>query len=202
MSQTPAPSKMPLKLIGLIILAAVIAIGGYFAYTTLVSPSSTSKSTSSTTGLTSPSPVTETAVTADETRKTDLTNLQIALKNYYAGTGSYPVSQSLILLGEEDNVLTNELVTAQKLIDKIPLDPEYPTRKYGYVSDGKTFTLSTALDDSTDPGVVVEGGLNLYKVTPETVITGSTSSESSTEVTDSTASPTGDESVASEGLNL
>ncbi|MDH4358649.1 MAG: hypothetical protein OEV37_01710 [Candidatus Berkelbacteria bacterium] len=197
MSSQPQGGKGPLKLIILIVVVVAIAIGGYFAYTTFFSTSSQQPTEESLT--TAPSPVA--IQTGDEVRKSDLANLQEALKNYYAGSGSYPLAEKLILLGSEDNALTTALVPTY--IEKIPLDPDYPSKQYGYISDGKTFTLSAIMDSSDDPAVVSEGGLYLYKVTPTTLVS------TQGEATAVSSSPTSGElefetesELESEGLNL
>ena len=181
------PSRSPLKAIVLIVVIVILVVLGYVAYTRFLVPSSTSSTTSTGSPTEEESVVAATsavAATSDETRKTDLTSLQTALKNYYAGTGSYPVSNTLALLDGSTDVLSKSLVS--QYIDAVPTDPNYPTAKYGYLSDGKTFTLSAVLDSASDPGVVVENGLNLYKVTQDT-LTSTTTSDTTDTTTDSTS---------------
>lgn len=192
---TPSGSKGSFKLLILILVVVVVAIGAYYAYTTFISPPTKSSSTSD--AVTSPEATDLSVKTPDETRKADLANLQSALKNYYAAMGKYPVSDKITFLGEESNVLQTELVVGN-YVSQIPLDPAYPDKKYGYISNGTTFTLSAVLDDSTDLEVVVENGLNLYKVNQDTLTSGSTTGTSATAEPSSTESS----AISSEGLNL
>jgi len=189
--QTQPQGKGSLRLIILVLVVVAIAVGGYFAYTTFFS--TPSKESTEGTSLTTPSPVA--VKTNDEIRKSDLASLQSALKNYFAGSGSYPVADKLILLGSENNALSTGLVP--NYLDKIPLDPDYPSKQYGYISDGKTFTLSAIMDAADDPSVVTEGGLYLYKVTPTTLV-----SDVEEVITSPTPVSSEEESIQSEGLNL
>ncbi len=151
------------KLIILVIVALIIIIGGYLAYTKLLNPTTPTSTTSESTLTASVTPVN---ISNDQVRKQDLKTIQQALLNLYAAENKYPVSNETIFLSGTTNVvakaLTNNLAT-------IPVDPD-PQKNYGYKSDGKTFTLTAVLDDTSDPDGVLENGLYLMKVTPTTVI--------------------------------
>jgi hypothetical protein len=177
------PAASPTKLIILIVVAAILVIGGYLAYTMLFS---TKKSTDNSSGTTATATSTASAFADDESRKLDLIDIQQALLNYYAGTGQYPIASTMIYLNTAGNVVEKALVPAY--FAALPTDPASPTKNYAYKSDGKTFSLTSVLDNAADPDGVPEAGLTLYKVTQATVsdTDGSVSTVSSTATVEST----------------
>lgn len=158
------PSASPTKLIILIVVAAILVVGGYFAYTLLFANKGTESTSKTSTSATVTSTVSQSS--NDEIRKADLVDIQQALLNYYAGTGQYPVAASLVYLNATGNVVEKALVPAY--LNALPADPSTPTKNYAYKSDGKTFTLTAVLDNTSDSDGVKEGDLTLYKVTQAT----------------------------------
>jgi len=198
----PAASKSnSLRLVILVLIALVVAIGGYILFTKFFGKFSSKNQTSTTSVFTPSAEDTTTAkVSLDDQRKSDLHAIQEALINYFAAQTKYPVSEKLVLLNTPGNILEKELVPTY--INKLPVDP-VSTKSYGYKSDGKTFTLTAVLDNANDPDVTLEGGLPLFKVTPSTVFedtksvtstTGVSSSSDAEDAKESTTSTTNDES--------
>lgn len=143
----------------------------------------------------------------DATRKTDLINLKTALMKYFNAKQSYPVSISLSKTSDSDTPLK---VLVPDYISSLPLDPLSPNSFYGYKSvDGKSFELTAALEDTTDPSGFNDGDLVLYKVTdisPETPITSNPAASETGSITPSasqepTANPTIDSQSSSSSSN-
>jgi len=187
MQKAPAKgSKNGLKLLGLIIVAVILVIGGYLGYRALFAPATPTATTKpSTVSATTTATV---AQTLDDTRKSDLQTIAAALKDYKTSSGKYPVAATLVLLTDTSNPLTAALVPTY--LTTMPSDPNV-SKSYGYKSDGTTFTLSAVLDSTKDPDGVLEGGKYLYKVTESTVTSSAsaTSSPTATVTSGSTASP-------------
>lgn len=161
----------------LIILLLILGGGGYYAYNYMFggSPSSQESEAVNTTETTE----SNLAQTNDEIRKEDLATIQIALQNYFSATGNYPISNGRESLSTSDNILEKELVGAG-YIDALPYDPE-STKYYAYKSDdGTSFSLTALLDDATDADAVISGGLALYEITQDSVVTTSPNSYTNT----------------------
>lgn len=120
----------------------------------------------------------------DATRKTDLVKIKDALKSYYQANQSYPVSEVVDKTNDPKSVLT---VLIPTYLPALPTDP-ISTQYYGYTSDGKTFTLTAVLDDTTDPTGVKAGNYYLYKVTDTSTEapTATTTTETETETIEET----------------
>lgn len=106
----------------------------------------------------SPSPTPDAkalAVARDKQRLEELIpKLQVALTNYKKKYGKFPISASY------DGSWTNEVNTplkvlvSEKFIDALPQDPQ-PERRFGYKSvDGKTYTITVTLEDTSRAGGV------------------------------------------------
>jgi hypothetical protein len=168
----PAGKSNSLKLVILILVALVVVIGGYILFTRFFGKSTTSTLTTATPVSTVSSEATATTkATLDNQRKSDLHTIQEALINYFAAQSKYPVSEKLVMLNTSGNILEKELIPTY--LNKLPADP-VATKSYGYKSDGKTFTLTAVLDNTSDPDVTLEGGLPLFEVTPSTVFESAT----------------------------
>jgi len=190
MQKAPAKdSKNALKLVGLIILAVILVIGGYVGYRALFAPATPTTTTKPTTVSSTP---TATSQSLDDTRKSDLQSIAEALKSYKAASGKYPVSETLVLLTDTSNPLTKELVPTY--LTTMPSDPNV-SKSYGYKSDGTTFVLSTVLDSTKDPDGVLEGGKYLYKVTESTVTSSASLSPTATVTSGAASSPAGESNL-------
>ncbi len=99
----------------------------------------------------------------DAARKNDLVNLKTALKKYYNDKQSYPISTAMSKTSDPGTPLK---VLVPTYLPSLPLDPLSPNSFYGYKSiDGKSFSLTAALEDQTDQSCVVTGSFCLYTVT-------------------------------------
>lgn len=164
--QKQGSNKKMLVLAGIVIL---VIVGAYF-----FSFNSNSQETESlTTNLETP---TAQAFPNDTTRKSDLTKIKTALNQYKQAKGSYPVSAKTIFISEPGNIVSQSLVPTY--LNILPTDPD-SSRKYGYKSDGATFTLTAVFDNANDSSVVVENGLSLYKLTSQSEAGDDTLSEDS-----------------------
>lgn len=138
---------------------------------------------------TTPTTTVSQATKNDNTRKTDLANLKAALKSYYQANQTYPISTTVQKTSDQSSVLS---VLVPTYIAKLPVDPLSPASYYGYQSDGKTFKLTSALEDKTDTTGVVSGSYNIYTVTGTSVETPANTSATSgtTDTSSSQATPT------------
>ena len=133
-------------------------------------------------GKTGTSDTSETAVANakdDATRKADLLKIKDALKAYYQATQSYPVSATVDKTNDPNTVLK---VLVPTYLPSLPTDP-VSTKYYGYTSDGKTFSLTSVLDDTTDLSGLKVGNYFIYKVTDtstETPAAASTTTDATT----------------------
>ena len=131
----------------LIGLSVVLIIGAIITGWLLTrTPQQTTNQTSSTA---SPSaiPSNQAQQARDKLRKADLNTLSIGLESYKKNAGVYPAGSTI-------SVLEPLTQTSPPYISKIPTDPaskENGIIQYGYTSDGKSFTLSTVLENKTDP---------------------------------------------------
>lgn len=99
----------------------------------------------------------------DVTRKADLIALKGSLDVYYEENGHYPVSPNVDKTNDPNGVLSKTLVP--NYVKKLPVDPENPTKWYGYKSDGNTLTLWSLLEDTTDPEGKQDGQYFKYIIT-------------------------------------
>lgn len=149
----------------------------------------------------------QTAQTRDLQRKNDLVNIKSALKQYYQINQSYPLSQKVQNLSESDNIIATQL---KDFISPLPKDPSSPTYYYGYISDGKTFTLTAVLEDKNDPNGKEVGNYLIYEITDisvelpiaptdtlsdEDVLVPKTEDEMDVEETDSSSDSASDSSI-------
>lgn len=176
-SKGPAKSSS-LKVIIVPAIVLIVGLGAYLAYSKMSSttPVSTTDITTPVADLsepftpsaldanTEPAATEAVALTGDAKRKADLFTIQGYLKDYQAQEGTYPVATTLTIL-KTGNILETELA---KLSYQLPIDPD-TTKSYAYKSDGQTFTLTAILEDNTDPEGIMEGGLYIFKVTPDTI---------------------------------
>lgn len=177
--KTPPPATgSSTKLIGLVVLALILVGGGYFAYNSLFSADDNSSNSGATaTQSTTVADVTE--LTNDEVRKADLTNLQSVLADYWTNENKYPVSTGLEFLNTTGNALEKALVPSYLKV--LPTDPD-PAKKYAYKSDGTTYTLTAIADDQYDSEAIADGNLYIFKATPDTTLTTSSSISGSSSV--------------------
>ena len=190
-SPVPATASST-KLIGLVVLALILVGGGYFAYNSLFSADDNSTD-SGVTATQSETVNDVTELTNDEVRKADLTNLQSVLADYWANENKYPVSTGLEFLNATGNSLEKALVPSYLKV--LPTDPD-PVKKYAYKSDGSTYTLTAVADDQYDSDAIADGGLYIFKVTPDTTLTtGLSNSGNSSVGFDSAESSTGSAST-------
>lgn len=119
----------------------------------------------------------------DTTRKKDLVDLKAALKKYYQAQQSYPVAATSQKTSDATSALS---VLVPTYIAELPIDPLSPTYYYGYKSDGKTFELTTVLEDKTTAGGTQVGTLYIYKVTDTSVETPAAASSTDTTTTTGT----------------
>ncbi len=103
------------------------------------------------------------AIKHDSKRKADLNSIAIGLEAYKKNTGAYPV-------GSDISVLYPLQKTAPPYITDIPNDPltskdeQAAALRYGYSSDGVTFTLTAVLENKQDSDG--KDGLYTVKNTP------------------------------------
>lgn len=173
-----------LVILGFLILASFqgwISLGGIEKIWGGGSDTSTTATTNNTTVPTTPT------YPNDTTRKTDLANLKTALKKYYQANQTYPTAAVIQKTSDANNALTT---LAPTFIAQIPVDPMSPTNYYGYKSDGKTFELTSILEDRTDPAGIQTGNFFIYKVTDTSVETPTASSAGSGTTTTTPTTPT------------
>lgn len=192
------PKSSPIKIVLAVVLAIAVVAVGYFVYKILF-PSETQTDTSSYNDTLSQEVEhgslqdeemggADVYATDDEQRKADLGKIKEALLDYYAGKGSFPVSENLTLL-TADNILEAELVPT--FISFLPEDPSI-SRSYGYKSNGVSFTLTAVLDDTTDPEVTLQDGKAIYSLTYNP-LSSNTSSNSSNIREEAVEEPTPDD---------
>lgn len=128
-------------------LSLLILGGGLIAAWIILKPASppSSQSTPTQTPTQQPAASKEPAQ-RDAQRKSDLNSIAIGLEAYHKATGAYPVGSDISILGPLEK-------TSPPYISHINLDPsstDGSSIKYGYVSDGSSFTLSAALENAQD----------------------------------------------------
>ncbi len=106
----------------------------------------------------------------DTKRKTNLASIGTALESYKSANGSYPLAAALVKLNTTANILQTSLVPSY--LSALPADPKDSEGwYYGYKSsDGKGYSLSTRLEDSSDTSGVTSNGVTLYEVTGGTTV--------------------------------
>jgi len=108
-------------------------------------------------------PAVTATVTADQTRKQDVTNILVALKSYKAKMGYYPVSSALMKLNDTTNAIYRALVPTYITI--LPQDPKAADGwYYAYKSDGIKCSVSARLENQTDPEGTLSNGVLLYLI--------------------------------------
>lgn len=124
----------------------------------------------------------------DEKRKADVANLKTQLQKYYRDKQSYPIAPTMEKTSDANSALKTALVP--NYLADLPLDPLSPNSFYGYKStDGKSYELTAALEDITDPSCIQTGNVCIYKVTD--ISTETPSSNTATGSTsDTTSIPT------------
>ncbi|MBP9827056.1 hypothetical protein KBC99_01085 [Candidatus Saccharibacteria bacterium] len=131
-----------------------IALWMLFFITRPISPKATPSVTTSPTA--SPSAQTE-SQTRDKRRKADLNNIAAGLAAYKKATGTYPVGEDISVL----TILTEAEPAYIKTVPTDPLSSESTIIKYGYTSNGTSFSLSAALENKQDPDA--KNGLYILK---------------------------------------
>jgi hypothetical protein len=126
------------------------------ALTNIVDVSGSSPSVTAAAGASEPA-----TLVGDDKRKSDLASVKTALESYKSKIGNYPVASSLDKLNNSASILKAALVP--NYIDVLPTDPSDSLGWfYGYKSDGKAYTLSTRLEDASDPSASKSGDIYLY----------------------------------------
>lgn len=103
-----------------------------------------------------------TVLTGDAQRKADLAKIHDALEQYYQNYSAYPESASVLKLNTTGNIIERLLVPGY--IAALPKDvKDAEGWFYGYKSvDGKSYSLSARMEDTTDPAAKLSGGVYLY----------------------------------------
>ncbi len=117
--------------------------------------------------IASPTPDAQTLLKQrDQTRKNDLATLQVALNQYYKKHKTLPSSTSYYQ--NRTNSLTSSLkvLVTENYLKSLPLDPRDPDYWYGYKASGATYTITSRLEDTSDPtGHYDDRRVYLYAVT-------------------------------------
>jgi len=98
----------------------------------------------------------------DAKRKQDLSQIKVALEMYKNDHDSYPVASQIDKTNNKNGVLAQSLAP---YIKKLPVDPKDPEYWYGYLSDGKSYTLWCLLEDTSDTQGTRDGQWYKYIVT-------------------------------------
>lgn len=98
----------------------------------------------------------------DVRRKSDLSQVQKALEQYYQDHGLYPVSQNYEIVNFQNNQPISWGLSWQPYMNVLPADP-LSNKKYVYYarSDGQAYWLYASLDVSNDPQVCSSGGVGI-----------------------------------------
>ncbi len=106
----------------------------------------------------------DSVVGRDVQRKADLHDITIGLIEYAAAQHpfAYPKVDGIIHLDKGTDVA--KAIAPYLLPAELPADPLATDRYYAYSSDGKSFTLSAALENTGDPAGKQVGNLLLYSV--------------------------------------
>jgi len=105
---------------------------------------------------------TDTEISRDQKRRNDLDAIKVALNQYKASVGRYPISSQLDKSTSQASILKVALV--QSYLSEMPSDPKVSEGwYYGYTSsDGVNFTLSARIENALDLRSTVVGGVRLY----------------------------------------
>jgi hypothetical protein len=98
----------------------------------------------------------------DAKRRQDLSQIKVALELYKIDHDSYPVASQIDKTNNKNGVLAKSLAP---YIKKLPVDPKDPEYWYGYLSDGKSYTLWCLLEDTSDTYGTWDGQWYKYIVT-------------------------------------
>lgn len=106
----------------------------------------------------------DTAIVRDVQRKADLATIQTYLESYKADKGAYPVASNTVKISDSSSVVVTSLVSTYA--SDLPDDPKASEGYYyGYKSsDGKTYELTSRLEDTTDPAGMLEGTYFIYRL--------------------------------------
>lgn len=167
---TPSRPIVPFLLMFFLAIILVAAVLVFFSWKGWIkvgqnfwhksSPSPTGTPTVSPSPEASPKTVTN---VNDQIRKSDLENIQQALKRYWVDKGKYPVTLAAVKTSDTESVLAKALIP--DYLEKLPDDPLAPKYYYAYKSDGDTFELTCILEDTSDPAGAKVGDYYLYKIT-------------------------------------
>lgn len=170
--QSPKSSRSPIKALLVIVVLVGLGLAGYFAYNAMFGNRvELDVQLGSENDFVDPvaDEASSQVMSSDDVRKQDLAQIHVALKSYFSATGKYPLAVDRVPLNSANNILEKELVVAGYL-SAIPADPDQ-TKYYAYKSDGATFSLTAVLDSSTDPEATFNGGMSIYEITHESVVT-------------------------------
>lgn len=193
------PSSGKGLLVLIIVLIVILVLGGLFfasweGWINLGGIEKYWKKTETTNTNTNTNTPVNTASANDQQRKTDLANIKTALAAYYQANQSYPVAATEQKTSDPNCVL-NTLVPTY--LASLPVDPQSPVKYYAYKSDGKSYTLTCVLEDTSDPLGIQVGNYFIYKVTNTSVetpqasnTTSSTNSNTDTTTTSNSNSET------------
>lgn len=106
----------------------------------------------------------------DARRKSDLSQIQKSLEQYYQDHGVYPVTSGSTpptyeILNFQNNQTISWGSSWQPYMNLLPKDPSYPNKTYVYYSskDGQTYWLYASLEVSSDPQMCTSGGSGICK---------------------------------------
>jgi hypothetical protein len=99
-------------------------------------------------------------IARDIKRKSDLSQIMLALDMCNSDFDKYPVSKGLEKIQDESCVLRENL---KSMIFEMPPDPLNPEFYYGYKSDGITYELTARLENLEDGSCVTQNEVCLYK---------------------------------------
>jgi len=97
----------------------------------------------------------------DKQRLLDLDSISLMLWHYKEKNGSYPISDSVAKLNEDNSVVSE--IRSANVGEKIPTDPS-GKYYYGYESDGETYELSAVFENKKDTRCELEGSLCIYRL--------------------------------------
>lgn len=86
----------------------------------------------------------------DSRRKQDLDAVSKAVELYYNDNRAYPVP-TIIVWGTS---FSNPSVPSVLYMQKLPLDPNYPTQNYCYYSDGTYYKMYANLENTNDTKII------------------------------------------------
>ncbi len=101
----------------------------------------------------------------DGRRKADLEQIKSGLEMYRADCNAYPTTLGTTLKGSGT---PSTCPVSNVYISSVPVDPTSTTRKYAYTSDGTTYALCAALEQSLPSVTGCGGGCTAtcnYKIT-------------------------------------